>query len=427
MTLPTHTRLTAPGVVALAALALAALAGSGPAVAQTPLLDLDSSAPAHVLDANEDGGFLVRGTFGKGEIPTKGTGTRLMWYPARAAFRAGIVDATYDAAAWDMDRIGDYSTAFGQTPRASGIASFAAGFNVEASGNSAVAFGTSTDATGHAAFAMGVEAVASGYGAAAFGNGTQASGLYATTFGLSTVASQTYATAFGYGTEASGLGSMAMGSSSVAAGTYSLAAGEAVEALAPHSFALGKNVTIGDTYAGSFAFGDGSLLATSTIVTAHNQFAARAAGGYRLLTNASGSTGVTLAPSGSSWASLSDARAKENFVGLDGRSVLDALEAMPIREWNYIAQDDEVRHIGPTAQEFHAAFGLGSDPLRIETIDADGVALAAIQALIRENRALGEENEALRRRLDDLETRIDRLAALLDGAADGRQPSTTER
>jgi hypothetical protein len=40
-----------------------------------------------------------------------------------------------------------------------------------------------------------------------------------------------------------------------------------------------------------------------------------------------------------------------------------------------------VRHLGPTAQDFYEVFGLGDDDKYISTVDADGVALAAIQAL----------------------------------------------
>jgi hypothetical protein len=61
--------------------------------------------------------------------------------------------------------------------------------------------------------------------------------------------------------------------------------------------------------------------------------------------------------------------------------VLTRIAAMPVTEWSYKAQDAAIRHIGPTAQDFHAAFGLGEDPLRIGTLDADGVALAGVKAL----------------------------------------------
>jgi hypothetical protein len=58
--------------------------------------------------------------------------------------------------------------------------------------------------------------------------------------------------------------------------------------------------------------------------------------------------------------------------------------------------------MGPTAQDFRAAFGLGDFPLRINTIDADGVALAGVKALEARTRALQAEVDALRRRLEAL-------------------------
>ena len=61
--------------------------------------------------------------------------------------------------------------------------------------------------------------------------------------------------------------------------------------------------------------------------------------------------------------------------------MLGKLAQMPVTEWSYKAQSAAIRHIGPTAQDFHAVFGLGEDPLRIGTLDADGVALAGVRAL----------------------------------------------
>jgi len=61
--------------------------------------------------------------------------------------------------------------------------------------------------------------------------------------------------------------------------------------------------------------------------------------------------------------------------------LLGKLAQIPVLTWNYKSQDPAIRHIGPTAQDFFAAFGVGEDERRISTIDADGVALAAIQAL----------------------------------------------
>lgn len=63
--------------------------------------------------------------------------------------------------------------------------------------------------------------------------------------------------------------------------------------------------------------------------------------------------------------------------------ILEGLARLPIHRWSYKSQDDTT-HIGPTAQDFHAAFGLGGDPTRIASVDADGVAFASIQALAGE-------------------------------------------
>jgi len=78
----------------------------------------------------------------------------------------------------------------------------------------------------------------------------------------------------------------------------------------------------------------------------------------------------------------SDRAAKEHFQPVDPRSVLEKVVAMPLSEWNY-KSDPSVRHLGPMAQDFHAAFGVGPDDRHIATVDADGVALAAIQGLNR--------------------------------------------
>ncbi len=91
--------------------------------------------------------------------------------------------------------------------------------------------------------------------------------------------------------------------------------------------------------------------------------------------------GAVLAPGATAWTAGSDRETKEHVQSVDTVAVLRKVAAMPISTWNYKSQDPAVRHIGPMAQDFHAAFGLGETPKGISTIDADGVALAAIQGL----------------------------------------------
>src|SRR5574341_2224208 len=80
----------------------------------------------------------------------------------------------------------------------------------------------------------------------------------------------------------------------------------------------------------------------------------------------------TIAPSGQRVKILA------NFAKVDGREILARVSALPIQTWNYQTQEASIRHIGPMAQDFYAAFGLGDDNLHISTIDADGIALASI-------------------------------------------------
>jgi hypothetical protein len=92
------------------------------------------------------------------------------------------------------------------------------------------------------------------------------------------------------------------------------------------------------------------------------------------------STGGYLS-TGGTWTNASDREAKEGFAPVDGQEVLARVAELPITIWSYRAEGSSVRHIGPTGQDFRAAFGLGADERHIGTVDADGVALAAIQGL----------------------------------------------
>jgi len=94
---------------------------------------------------------------------------------------------------------------------------------------------------------------------------------------------------------------------------------------------------------------------------------------------------------------------KTNVVPLDDAAVLDKVAALPVSEWSYTAERG-VRHVGPMAQDFYAAFGVGEDDRHITSIDEDGVALAAIKALHSENARLSS-------RLAKLEAKLDRLAS----------------
>ena len=81
---------------------------------------------------------------------------------------------------------------------------------------------------------------------------------------------------------------------------------------------------------------------------------------------------------------------------VDGPEILERLAALPISTWNYKTDPPSVRHLGPMAQDFAAAFGLGDSDRHIHAIDAQGVLMVAVQALYRRVKALEAEVAALR-------------------------------
>lgn len=125
-------------------------------------------------------------------------------------------------------------------------------------------------------------------------------------------------------------------------------------------------------------------------------------------------TGAFLSDGGT-WTNASDRALKTGFVAADPDQVLAKIDAMPIMEWRYKNQPDEL-HLGPVAQDFYAAFGLGRDDRHIATVDEEGVALAAIQGLSRLLRdkdarinAQQQEISALTDRLGRIETMLERM------------------
>lgn len=82
---------------------------------------------------------------------------------------------------------------------------------------------------------------------------------------------------------------------------------------------------------------------------------------------------------------------------VDGFEVLDKVAALPISTWSYVFEDAGVRHLGPMAQDFWAAFRLGDTDRMINMVDANGVALVAIQALYRRVKELEAEVAAMKK------------------------------
>ncbi|MBL8162017.1 MAG: tail fiber domain-containing protein [Anaerolineae bacterium] len=172
-----------------------------------------------------------------------------------------------------------------------------------------------------------------------------------------------------------------------------------------YSVAIGGLVNV--THNGAVLISDSSSIILPFESAASFEVALRGTGGVRLRTNQTASTGCNLAANSGTWACTSDRNSKENFADVDPEYVLTQVAQMPISTWEFIGTD--TRHIGPVAQDFYAAFGLGEGDTTISSVDIDGVSLAAIQGLYHRVTTLQAENDALKQQLDDFEARLNAL------------------
>jgi hypothetical protein len=219
-----------------------------------------------------------------------------------------------------------------------------------------------------------------------------------------------------------GIGNLASGNrSTVAGGHYNAARGD-------YSFAAGLRAKIDAAHGGSFLFADENYFDFPS--AAANEFAIRCTGGARFVAAIDGSgsptAGVKLDPGDNQWTVLSDRNAKRHVKAVDAKDILERLKRIPVHTWSYKTQDPCIRHIGPMAQDFYAAFGVGADEKRIGTLDADGVALAAIQGLhqiVKEKdtqiAAQREQMEAQQEQIADLTARLLRIEAMLETGGSG--------
>jgi hypothetical protein len=328
-------------------------------------------------------GFAVTGYDAAGSIPASGPGTRVMWVARKAAFRAGRV--TTDQ--WDEPNIGDASTATGIDTKAIGFGSVAMGNRAAATVPGSVAIGTNLTAAGERSVALG-----------------------------------SYSSAVGND-------AVTIGTSAQAWGTSAVAIGQSVVATAPHSVALGYNVNTQNqngtvVISARMPTGDDML-----IPAAPSQFVARANrfwfGNNTNVTALPGqliatSTGAHLT-TGGTWVNSSDVNSKEHFASVNGEDVLDKLATLSIQSWNYRDEDSTVRHIGPTAQDFRSAYGLGASETTIATVDADGITLAAAQALGRRTREQAGEIADLRERLREQAAALEELRSALTASRNERR------
>jgi hypothetical protein len=269
-------------------------------------------------------------------------------------------------------------------------------YNIADGVYSAIAGGTRNQATGNA--------VAIGGGAGNLAAGDQAGVLG----GLANRATGAYSTVGG-------------GLENEAAGRFStVPGGSGNRAAADFSLAAGRMARVAAEHTGTILLADSTDLPFAS--AAADELAVRASGGVRLITSVDGAgmplAGATLAPGSGSWSMLSDRESKTAFSDIDPAAILNALTSLPISRWRYRAQDSTVFHLGPTAQDFAESFSLGEDQEHISAVDADGVALAAIQGLATQVRDQQAQLDEQSRRLARIEGELDDQAKC-DGMLSG--------
>ncbi len=216
------------------------------------------------VNLNIDGGVLAMGSHGSGwDGENLGGGSRMMWVPAKSAFRVGYAQGDqwnslnigeysfasgfsskalgkYSFAAGNSaEAIGDLSFSSGWITKAEGISSIAMGANSEAVGDYSVSIGLNSRAYGHNSFAIGRDTRSTGNYSIVAGQQTVASGNYSIAAGRESTASSDYSLAVGFKTEAFGSGSTAMGFLAKSSGDGSTAMGLKTEASGGGSIAFG--------------------------------------------------------------------------------------------------------------------------------------------------------------------------------------------
>jgi hypothetical protein len=113
---------------------------------------------------------------------------------------------------------------------------------------------------------------------------------------------------------------------------------------------------------------------------------------------------------GGTYTAISDRNKKENFVELDYQDIRQRIDELPLTMWNYKAENESIKHIGPMAQDFHRLFGLnGSNDKMIANMDTTGVALAGVKSLSKVISEQEDQIKALKNKNAELETRLKKI------------------
>ena len=313
---------------------------------------------------------------------------------------------------------GSYATiSGGNDNRAADYAAVGGGYANTASGSGSVIGGGQRNTTtgSNSTVGGGSSNTASGsWATIAGGNGSTAVGNYgAVGGGFSNDATATYSTVSG-GSSNAATGSYAMvpgGQHNEASGANSFAAGFAAKARGSAMFVWADGQSGGFDPALSGSFGSSN----ANVTPLNNTFIVRATGGVQFATGINGSGVITqscfIGPAGTGWSCASDRNLKHLIKEVSPKDILARLMTVPVSTWAF--KGFEMRQLGPMAQDFHRAFGLGDSDRHINSVDAQGVAFAAIQGLHQVVQDKDREIAALKRDRDASQASIQTMKAEL--------------
>ena len=332
-------------------------------------------------------GYGVVGTDGA-TLTISGAGTRMFWYPKKAAFRAGGIDGTQ----WNDANIGNYSVAIGKDNKASGANSFAMGLSNTVAGYNAVAMGNGNIASDTESLAMMRQCTASGQWSMAIGYINLASGAHASSVGgWGNIASGPQATAVGgYGNIASGDEAFATGYTNFATGDRSAAFGYATTASAYAHFTIGRYNVGGGTKA--------SWVATDPLFEIGNG-SSSAARSSAMMVLKNGNVGIgTASPSypleingnakATAFITTSDQRLKKEIKPVEGLAAVNQLNGVSFK-WIKDGMDD----MGVIAQDVEKVFpaSVATDKAGMKAVKYNSLfapIIEAIKELYRDFKAL---------------------------------------
>jgi hypothetical protein len=269
-----------------------------------------------------------------------------------------------------------YSTAIGSSAQVQASNGIAIGKSANVNVSYGMAIGDGAQAQSNAAaMAIGKSAYANGADAIAFGSSAQAQAAGALALGEGANVNSANAIAIGSGdagstTQAQGTYAISIGYKAYTNATDAIGIGDYARAQGANAIAIGANVYNGN--ANTISIG------SSTHTSVNFNGATTTSYALQVGTSSSNGNGAYLTKGGV-WTNASDVNLKEDFINLDGNDILNKVANLDITKWRYKGTDEY--HIGPMAQDFHAAFNVGNDDKRISSIDPSGVALIAIQAL----------------------------------------------